>query len=55
VGDFANGVALWMRQMMNIQIFYQDSINVQQNMVTIRAEERVALTPYSAQAFIFSS
>jgi HK97 family phage major capsid protein len=55
VGDFANGVALWIRQMMNIQIFYQDSTNVQQNMVTIRCEERVALTPYSAQAFIYSS
>ncbi len=55
VGDFVNGVALWVRQMMNIQIFYQDSINVQQNMITVRCEERVALTPYSAQAFIFSS
>lgn len=53
VGDFTFGMGLWFRQVPAIQIFYQDSINVQQNMVTIRIEERIAMTVYNAQAFIY--
>jgi HK97 family phage major capsid protein len=53
VGDFANGSGLWFRQMMNVQVFYQDAYNVQMNMVTIRCEERVAMPVYNAQAFIY--
>jgi hypothetical protein len=52
VGDFASGADLYFRQEMNVQVFYQDSVNAQQNMVTIRCEERIALALYNSNEFI---
>ncbi len=43
VGDFTFVAELFFRQQMKVEVFYQDTNNVQQNMVTFRCEERVAL------------
>ena len=53
VGDFSNGAALWQRQGLTLQVFNQDSDNVQRNMLTIRVEERIALTVFDKTAFIY--
>lgn len=44
VADFAAACTLWDRQMPVVELFEQDDDNVQRNLVTIRAEERVAFT-----------
>ena len=41
VGDFNQAATLWTRQGMAVEMFEQDSDNVQKNLVTIRAERRL--------------
>ena len=41
VGDFTQAATLWTRQGMTVELFEQDSDNVQKNLVTIRAERRL--------------
>lgn len=41
VGDFTQAATLWNRQGMTVEMFEQDSDNVQKNLVTIRAERRL--------------
>lgn len=41
VGDFTQAATLWTRQGMTVEMFEQDSDNVQKNLVTIRAERRL--------------
>lgn len=41
VGDFNQAATLWTRQGMTVEMFEQDSDNVQKNLVTIRAERRL--------------
>ena len=55
VGDFTHGAALYYRSQPIIQAFYQDGNNVQNNMVTVRIEERVCMPVYSSAAFIYPS
>ena len=38
VGDFTQAATLWTRQGMTVEMFEQDSDNVQKNLITIRAE-----------------
>lgn len=49
-GDFANAAALFVRQASRVLISRFDNMNFQKNMVTIRAEERLALVPTNAGA-----
>lgn len=44
VGDMQRAAMIWDRQMITLDIFEQDSDNVQRNLVTIRAENRSTIT-----------
>jgi len=46
VGNFAQSAQLWVRENVNVEFFEQDSDNVQKNFITVRVQERIALTTY---------
>lgn len=50
VGDFTQAATLWNRQGMTVELFEQDSDNVQKNLVTIRAERRLGFGVERAKA-----
>lgn len=50
VGDFTQAATLWTRQGMTVEMFEQDSDNVQKNLVTIRAERRLGFGVERAKA-----
>lgn len=52
VADFMNAAILWDRQQATVDIFEQDQDNVQRNLLTIRAEERVSLTVIRPAAIV---
>lgn len=52
VGAFAMGAQGWDREDINVQISTEDKDNFSKNMVTIRCEERVALTDYRPESFV---
>lgn len=52
VGAFAMSSEIKDREQSSVEISYEDSTNFQKNMVTIRAEERLALCVYRTESFI---
>lgn len=52
VGAFATGAQIWDREDANVEVSYEDRDNFVRNALTIRAEERLALTVYRPNAFI---
>lgn len=52
VGAFAMGAQIWDRQQASVMVSLENSDNFVKNMVTILAEERLALTVYRPSAFI---
>lgn len=55
VGAFAMGAQIWDRQQASVTVSLENSDNFVKNMVTILAEERLALTVYRPAAFISGS
>jgi HK97 family phage major capsid protein len=55
VGDFAIGAQVWDREQASVSVSLEDGTNFQKNMVTILAEERLALTVYRPSAFVSGS
>ena len=55
VGDFNLGAQLFDRMGANVRFFEQDADNVTTNKVTVRVEERLALSVYHTGAFVGST
>ncbi|UHD44027.1 phage major capsid protein [Aureimonas altamirensis] len=55
VGAFSLAAQIWDREQANVQVSTEDRDNFVKNMVTIRAEERLALTVYRPKAFVHGS
>ncbi|SHF50722.1 phage major capsid protein, HK97 family [Fodinibius roseus] len=53
VGDFTQGATYVSREGVNVRFFEQDSDNVQRNLVTVRAEQRIALAIHNPLAFVY--
>jgi HK97 family phage major capsid protein len=51
-GDFKQGGMIFDRQQAAIEVFEQDRDNVPLNLITIRAEERLALVVFDVNAFV---
>jgi HK97 family phage major capsid protein len=47
-----NSCEIWDRQDASVEVSYEDSVNFQKNMITVRAEERIAFTVYQAGGII---
>jgi len=53
VGDWVMGANLLTREAPRVEFFYEDGINVRENKVTVRVEERVAFPIYGDNYFIY--
>jgi HK97 family phage major capsid protein len=53
VGDWSMGANLILREAPRVEFFREDGINVRENMITVRVEERVALPIYGDNYFIY--
>lgn len=55
VGNFSQGTQLWVRDNVNVEFFREDGTNVRDGFVTVRVSERVALTNYLPNAFVYGT
>jgi HK97 family phage major capsid protein len=53
IGAFDVAAQIWDRQQATIDVSTEDSDNFRRNLVTIRGEERIALTVYRPESFIY--
>lgn len=53
VGDWVMGANLLTREAPRVEFFYEDGINVRENKVTVRVEERIAFPIYGDNYFIY--
>jgi HK97 family phage major capsid protein len=52
VGNFAMGTQLWIRENLSLEFFREDGTNVRDGFVTVRLQERIALSNYLPNAFV---
>jgi HK97 family phage major capsid protein len=50
VGNFSQAAQIWQRDNVSVEFFEQDSDNVQKNFITVRVQERLAMTTYLPNA-----
>lgn len=50
VGNFSQAAQIWVRDNVAVEFFEQDSDNVQKNFITVRVQERIAMTTYLPNA-----
>jgi len=53
IGNFSQGTQLWIRDNVSVEFFREDGTNVRDGFVTVRCVERVALTNYLPNAFVY--
>ena len=53
VGDWVMGANLITREAPRVEFFYEDGINVRENKVTVRVEERIAFPIYGDNYFVY--
>lgn len=53
IGAFNVAAQIWDRQQATVEVSTEDEDNFKRNMVTIRGEERIALTVYRPESFIY--
>ena len=53
LGNFSQGTQLWIRDNVSIEFFREDGTNVRDGFVTVRCVERVVLTNYLPNAFVY--
>lgn len=53
IGNFMMAAQIWDRELSNVEVSTETGDNFKTNMVTIRAEERLALTVYRPEAIVF--
>jgi HK97 family phage major capsid protein len=52
VGNFAMATQLWVRENLSLEFFREDGTNVRDGFVTVRLQERIALTNYAPLAIV---
>jgi HK97 family phage major capsid protein len=53
VGDWSMGANLIIREAPRVEFFREDGINIRENMITVRVEERIAFPIYGDNYFIY--
>lgn len=53
LGNFNQGTQLWIRDNVSIEFFREDGTNVRDGFITVRCVERIALTNYLPNAFVY--
>lgn len=54
-GNFGVGTQLWVRDNVGVEFFREDGTNVRDGFVTVKVQERIALTNYLPNAFVNGS
>jgi HK97 family phage major capsid protein len=52
VGNFGLGTQMWIRENLSLEFFREDGTNVRDGFVTVRLQERIALTNYAPLAIV---
>jgi len=54
VGNFSQGTQFWLRDGLSVSFHREDGTNVRDGFVTVRVQERAALTNYLPNAFVYA-